>query len=76
MVSWYPLLKFTPLLTSTSNLQPLFLGPIVRVTPHELSIHDPDFYDKLYVAGSVRRTDNYNKFAKGVDIDGTLGSQR
>ena len=45
-------------------------GPIVRVNPHELSIHDPDFYNQLYVAGSVRRTDNWSHFGKGVDFDG------
>lgn len=40
------------------------------MNPHELSIHDPDFYDKLYVSGSVRRTNNYSHFAKGIDFDG------
>lgn len=40
------------------------------MNPHELSIHDPDFYDKLYVAGSVRRTSNYSHFGKGIDFDG------
>ena len=46
------------------------LGPIVRVNTHELSIHDPEFYDKLYVSGSVRRTNNYDQFVKGLDLDG------
>ncbi|MCJ1348128.1 hypothetical protein MMC31_006359, partial [Peltigera leucophlebia] len=45
-------------------------GPIVRITPYELSIHDPDFYDKLYVSGSVRRTE-LQQFCKGIDIDGS-----
>ncbi|KAI6351153.1 hypothetical protein MCOR25_010105 [Pyricularia grisea] len=31
-------------------------GPIVRVNPQELSIKDPSYYDQLYVAGAVRRT--------------------
>ena len=56
-----------------SNVHVPFLGPIVRVSPDELSIHDPEFYDKLYVAGRVRRTENYNQFAKGIDIDGASG---
>lgn len=42
----------------------------MRVTPHELSIHDPDFYDQLYVAAHIRKTNNYNQFVKGIDLDG------
>ena len=45
-------------------------GPIVRVNPYELSIHDQSFYNDLYVAENTRRTDNYNKFGKGIDFDG------
>lgn len=45
-------------------------GPIVRINPWELSIHDPEFYKELYVSGSVRRTELYSHFAEGVDLEG------
>lgn len=38
-------------------------GPIVRVTPFELHIDDPEFYDQVYVGSSVRRTDKYARSA-------------
>ncbi|TVY92052.1 Cytochrome P450 monooxygenase [Lachnellula willkommii] len=44
-------------------------GPIVRVTPEELSIHDPEFYNELYVTESKRRTDHYDQFGQGIGFD-------
>lgn len=49
-----------------------YLGPIVRVNPEELSIHDPAFYNELYVVEGKRRTEGYNHFCKGIDLDGGL----
>jgi hypothetical protein len=46
-------------------------GPIIRINPDELSIHDPEFYDELYVAASKRRTEHYDVFCKGIDFDGS-----
>ncbi|OCL09523.1 cytochrome P450 [Glonium stellatum] len=47
-------------------------GPIVRINPLELSISDPAFYDKVYVAGNVRPTENYSHFASGIGFEGTF----
>ncbi|PTB66041.1 cytochrome P450 [Trichoderma citrinoviride] len=46
-------------------------GPIVRVNPDELSIHDPEFYNEVYVTESKRRTESYDVFCKGIDFDGS-----
>ncbi|GAB7349557.1 hypothetical protein MBLNU459_g0253t3 [Dothideomycetes sp. NU459] len=47
-------------------------GPIVRINPHELSIRDNEYYDELYVAGSVRPSDRYEGFVSGVvDFEGS-----
>lgn len=48
----------------------LKIGPIVRINPEELSIHDPNFYNEIYVTESRRRTSNYDVFCKGIDFDG------
>ncbi|KAI0169618.1 cytochrome P450 [Hypoxylon sp. FL1284] len=40
-------------------------GPIVRTSPWELSIRDPDFYGQLYVAASTRRTDMWPRGREG-----------
>ncbi|KAI0548664.1 cytochrome P450 [Xylaria curta] len=46
-------------------------GPIIRVTPDELSINDASFYNEIYVTESKRRTNNYDIFCKGIDFDGS-----
>ncbi|KAH6663129.1 cytochrome P450 [Halenospora varia] len=46
-------------------------GPIVRINPQELSLHDPAFYNEIYCIESKRRTDNYNHFGKGIDFEGS-----
>ncbi|KAL4901620.1 hypothetical protein BDW74DRAFT_170074 [Aspergillus multicolor] len=45
-------------------------GPIIRVTPDELSIHDPSFYNEIYVTESKRRTNYYDLYCNGIDFEG------
>ena len=51
-------------------------GPIVRISPFELHIDDPEFYDSIYVGASVRKTDKYQRiahsFASGASSFGTV----
>ncbi|KAL3478677.1 cytochrome P450 [Aspergillus californicus] len=46
-------------------------GPIIRVNPTELSIHDAEFYNEIYVTDSKRRSNHYDAFAGGLDLDGS-----
>ena len=48
------------------------IDPIFGVNPEELSTHDADTYNHIYVSESKRRIDNYDIFCKGIDFDGAL----
>lgn len=44
----------------------------MRINPFELSIRDSEYYDEVYVTGSVRPTDRYEGFVSGVvDFEGS-----
>ncbi|KAI4248152.1 MAG: hypothetical protein L6R40_001241 [Gallowayella cf. fulva] len=40
-------------------------GPIIRISPYELHIDDPEYYDDLYVGPSTRRTLKYEWAVRG-----------
>lgn len=45
-------------------------GPIVRVNPDLISIHDPEAYSEIYVVEGKRKTENYSAFSQGIGFDG------
>ncbi|KAH7136179.1 cytochrome P450 [Dendryphion nanum] len=45
-------------------------GPIIRISPWEVHIHDPDFYNTLYAPATTRRkSDKYPFFTKFLGLD-------
>lgn len=50
-------------------------GPIVRISPHEVHISDPDFYETLYASSSTNRKDRWDWYANGLGLPvSTLGT--
>lgn len=49
----------------------LSLGPIIRISPYEIVINDPDFYNELYVSANTRRTTIWPRYRTGIGFDGT-----
>ncbi|KAE8380237.1 cytochrome P450 [Aspergillus bertholletiae] len=44
-------------------------GPIIRVSPDEIHILDPSFYDELYAPHKARRANAYNRYAQGTGFE-------
>ncbi|UKZ95993.1 uncharacterized protein TrAFT101_010796 [Trichoderma asperellum] len=45
-------------------------GPIIRINPDEIQIHDPEFYNQIYAGGSTKR----HRYARSVSGNGSPGS--
>jgi hypothetical protein len=64
--------NFCPDVTLIIGVLMLPAGPIVRVTPTELHILDPSYYEHLYVTAAVRRTDIPYDFGQGTGFHGMI----
>jgi hypothetical protein len=50
-------------------------GPIVRISPYEVHVSDPDFFDILYGASKTNRKDRWSWYTTGLGIPlSTLGT--
>ncbi|KAL4884660.1 putative cytochrome P450 [Aspergillus karnatakaensis] len=45
-------------------------GPILRINPHEIVINDADFYNRVYVTSSTRRTIIPARYKTGINLEG------
>jgi Cytochrome P450 len=43
-------------------------GPIVRISPYEVHLDDPEFFDTLYAASNANRKDRWIWYTKGLGI--------
>lgn len=48
-------------------------GPIIRITPDEVQISDPEFFDKVYASGSIRRN-RWERAGTGKTSPGSMAS--
>ncbi|PWY92200.1 putative cytochrome P450 [Aspergillus heteromorphus CBS 117.55] len=73
LTSWYEcyydLVKGGKFLWEIERMHEVY-GPIVRITPRELHINDPYYYDEIY-APSTKRRDKDHEYVK---LDGAPGS--
>jgi Cytochrome P450 len=50
-------------------------GPILRISPYEVHISDPEFYDTLYAASNTNRKDRWSWYTAGLGLpESTLGT--
>lgn len=48
-------------------------GPIIRISPYEVHVSDPDFYDTVYASSaSGHRRDKYDWFTKSFGMDDSV----
>ena len=61
-----------PETVASSTLLKISLGPIVRISPHELHILDPDYFDQIYTGASAPK-DKYLWHTKAADCTTAIG---
>lgn len=49
------------------------IGPIIRITPTEVSIADPDFVDSIYSPGTGHKRDKDAQKVKALGINTSMG---
>ena len=50
-----------------------FIGPIIRITPREISVSDPEFLDAIYAPGQGLRRDKDLEKVKALGINTSVG---
>lgn len=48
-------------------------GPVLRITPNEVSVSDPDFLDTVYAPGHGQKRDKDGEKAKGLGLALSVG---
>ncbi|KAH8654957.1 cytochrome P450 [Tricladium varicosporioides] len=71
---YHDIINYGKYIFKINNLHEKY-GPIVRISPHEIHINDPDFYDALYHSTNTNRKDRWIFYTQGLGLPAsTLGT--